>query len=82
MNRKQFAVIAVLHYGDFFNEAFDHGKLNTLCMLRALLILRNLGAAYMVERLLSAIEKKEINKRERKKIKPLKRVLSKVYNCR
>ena len=62
MNRKQFAVIAVFTAMEtyFFNEATMAGQMLFACFW-ALLILRNLQTAYMVEKIASAIEK-EINK--------------------
>ena len=65
MNRKQFAVLAVFTALEtyFFNEATMAGHL--LCALFwALLILRNLQMAYMVEKIASAIEK-EIKKKRK-----------------
>ena len=61
MNRKQFAVIAVFTAMEtyFFNEA----TMAFACFW-ALLILRNLQTAYMVEKIASAIEK-EIRKKRK-----------------
>ena len=58
MNRKQFAVIAVFTAMEtyFFNEATMAGQMLFACFW-ALLILRNLQTAYMVEKIASAIEK-------------------------
>ena len=58
MNRKQFAVIAVFTAMEtyFFNEATMAGQMLFACFW-ALLILRNLQMAYMVEKIASAIEK-------------------------
>lgn len=66
MNRKQFAVIAVFTAMEtyFFNEATMAGQMLFACFW-ALLILRNLQMAYMVEKIASAIEK-EIKKKENK----------------
>ncbi|MFR4720580.1 MAG: DUF3272 family protein [Streptococcus sp.] len=66
MNRKQFAVIAVFTAMEtyFFNEATMAGQMLFACFW-ALLILRNLQTAYMVEKIASAIEK-EIRKKENK----------------
>ena len=66
MNRKQFAVIAVFTAMEtyFFNEATMAGQMLFACFW-ALLILRNLQMAYMVEKIASAIEK-EIKKKRKK----------------
>ena len=65
MNRKQFAVIAVFTAMEtyFFNEATMAGQM-FFAFFWALLILRNLQTAYMVEKIASAIEK-EIKKRRK-----------------
>ena len=65
MNRKQFAVIAVFTTMEtyFFNEATMAGQM-FFAFFWALLILRNLQTAYMVEKIASAIEK-EINKKRK-----------------
>ena len=63
MNRKQFAVIAVFTAMEtyFFNEATMAGQMLFACFW-ALLILRNLQTAYMVEKIASAIENKTFEK--------------------
>ena len=65
MNTKQFAVIAVFTAMEtyFFNEATMAGQMFFACFW-ALLILRNLQTAYMVEKIASAIEK-EIRKKRK-----------------
>ena len=65
MNRKQFAVIAVFTAMEtyFFNEATMAGQMLFACFW-ALLILRNLQTAYMVEKIARAIEK-EIRKKRK-----------------
>ena len=65
MNRKQFAVIVVFTAMEtyFFNEATMAGQMLFACFW-ALLILRNLQMAYMVEKIASAIEK-EIKKKRK-----------------
>lgn len=79
MNRKQFAVIAVFTAMEtyFFNEATMAGQMLFACFW-ALLILRNLQTAYMVEKIASAIEKKS----ERKENKTFeKKSFFKGFSC-
>ena len=65
MNTKQFVMLAVFTAMEtyFFNEATMAGQMLFACFC-ALLILRNLQTAYMVEKIASAIEK-EIKKRRK-----------------
>ena len=63
MNTKQFVMLAVFTAMEtyFFNEATMAGQM-LFAFFWALLILRNLQTAYMVEKIASAIEK-EIRKK-------------------
>ena len=65
MNTKQFAVLAVFTAMEtyFFNEASMAGQM-LFAFSWALLILRNLQTAYMVEKIANAIEKEMKKKRK------------------
>ena len=65
MNTKQFAVLAVFTAMEtyFFNEATMGGQM-LFAFFWALLILRNLQTAYMVEKIANAIEKEMKKKRK------------------
>ena len=65
MNRKQFVMLAVFTAMEtyFFNEATMEVQI-FFAFFWALLILRNLQTAYMVEKIASAIEK-EIRKKRK-----------------
>lgn len=65
MNRKQFSVLAVFTAMEtyFFNEATMVGQM-LFAFFWALLILRNLQTAYMVEKIANAIEKEMKKKRK------------------
>ena len=65
MNRQQFIIIALFTAAEtyFFNEATMAGQM-FFAFFWALLILRNLQTAYMVEKIASAIEK-EIRKKRK-----------------
>ena len=65
MNTKQFVMLAVFTATEtyFFNEATMAGQMLFACFW-ALLILRNLQTAYMVEKIANAIEKEMKKKRK------------------
>jgi len=65
MNRKQFVMLAVFTAMEtyFFNEATMAGQI-FFAFFWALLILRNLQTAYMVEKIANAIEKEMKKKRK------------------
>lgn len=65
MNTKQFVMLAVFTAMEtyFFNEATMAGQMLFACFW-AVLILRNLQTAYMVEKIASAIEKEMKKKRK------------------
>lgn len=65
MNTKQFVMLAVFTATEtyFFNEATMAGQM-FFAFFWALLILRNLQTAYMVEKIASAIEKEMKKKRK------------------
>lgn len=65
MNTKQFVMLAVFTAMEtyFFNEATMAGQMLFACFW-ALLILRNLQTAYMVEKIANAIEKEMKKKRK------------------
>ena len=65
MNTKQFVMLAVFTAMEtyFFNEATMEGQM-FFAFFWAVLILRNLQTAYMVEKIASAIEK-EIRKKRK-----------------
>ena len=65
MNTKQFVMLAVFTAMEtyFFNEATIAGQMLFACFW-ALLILRNLQTAYMVEKIANAIEKEMKKKRK------------------
>ena len=65
MNRKQFVMLAVFTAMEtyFFNEATMAGQI-FFAFFWALLILRNLQTAYMVEKIVNAIEKEMKKKRK------------------
>lgn len=65
MNTKQFVMLAVFTATEtyFFNEATMAGQM-FFAFFWALLILRNLQTAYMVEKIANAIEKEMKKKRK------------------
>ena len=65
MNTKQFVMLAVFTAMEtyFFNEATMAGQMLFACFW-ALLILRNIQTAYMVEKIANAIEKEMKKKRK------------------
>ena len=65
MNTKQFVMLAVFTSMEtyFFNEATMEGQM-FFAFFWALLILRNLQTAYMVEKIANAIEKEMKKKRK------------------
>ena len=65
MNTKQFVMLAVFTVMEtyFFNEATMAGQM-FFAFFWALLILRNLQTAYMVEKIANAIEKEMKKKRK------------------
>ena len=65
MNTKQFVMLAVFTAMEtyFFNEASMAGQM-LFAFFWALLILRNLQTAYMVEKIANAIEKEMKKKRK------------------